>query len=146
MTDKVPADTSMQAPARPRSLVLTFLRHQIGGAMAAVVDFAVMIAVVELLGISPVAGTALGAALGATASFLLGRTWVFGAQQGRVPGQALRYALVSPASLGFNTLGEHLALKIFGPHYVAARVLVATFVGMTWNFPLHHRFVFRRPR
>lgn len=130
----------------PSRLGWTFVRHQIGGALAAVVDFSVMVAVVELLRLSPVTGTAIGAASGAATSFILGRTWVFRAQGGGARGQLLRYILVSLSSLVLNTLGEGLALKVFGSHYVAARVLVATAIGMGWNFPLHHRFVFRRPR
>lgn len=104
-----------------------------------------MIALVELAELSPVLGAALGAALGAVVNFLLNRRWVFHAERAPVAGQALRYALVSLASAGWNALGEHLLFKVFGLHYVVARVLVSVAVSLGWNFPLQRGWVFRTP-
>lgn len=121
------------------------LKHQIGGALAAVVDFTVMTLAVELLDVAPVPATALGALVGAVTSFLLGRRWVFQATAGQVGGQAVRYALVSAGSLGLNSLGEYLFLRYTSLHYLVARLIVATAVGIGWNFSMHRWFVFRAP-
>jgi hypothetical protein len=45
-------------------------------------------------------------------------------------------------SLGLNSLGQYLALRLIGLPYVMCRVIVAVLVGVCWNFPLHRRFVF----
>jgi putative flippase GtrA len=136
------------APAEPRVSRLsptlrTFARHQVGALVATGVDFGVMVALVEGFEVSPVAATAVGASAGALTNFTLGRTWIFGSRSGSVPGQAMRYALVSAASAAWNALGEHIVHDIAHVRYVLARALVALAVGLLWNFPMHRHFVFR---
>jgi putative flippase GtrA len=113
---------------------------------ATAVDFAVMIALVERLGVSPVAGTVVGASLGAITNFSLGRAWVFRRHSGHWAAQGARYAVVAAASAGWNALGEHLVHDVAGMQYVAARVLVSIVVSLLWNFPMQRRFVFREGR
>ena len=82
-------------------------------------------------------------ALGATSNFFLGRTWVFRRRSESASGQAFRYALVSAASAGWNSFGEHLVHDLAHVRYVLARAFVALAVGVLWNFPMHRHFVFR---
>ncbi|MDB4927964.1 MAG: CDP-diacylglycerol--glycerol-3-phosphate 3-phosphatidyltransferase [Myxococcaceae bacterium] len=131
-------------PARRDSLGRTLGRHQLGSVAATLVDFGTLAALVELAGVSPVAGTALGALAGAVTNFTLARRWIFRDHAGTAAAQALRYAVVSGASLGLNTLGEYLLVTRLGGHYLAARVVVAVAVSLLWNFPMHRRFVFPR--
>jgi len=108
-----------------------------------VVDFAVMIALVERFGLSPVTGTVVGASLGAITNFFFGRVWVFPRHSGHWGAQGSRYAVVAAASAGWNALGEHVVHDVAGVQYVLARVLVAIGVSLLWNFPMQRRFVFR---
>jgi putative flippase GtrA len=124
-----------------RSLGL-LARHQTGALVASAVDFLMMICWVELRLGSSVSGAAVGAASGAITNFILGRRWIFQAGGRSASGPALRYALVSAGSLGLNSLGQYLALRLIGLPYVMCRVIVAVLVGVCWNFPLHRRFVF----
>lgn len=117
-------------------------QHQLSSLVATAVDYCVMIACVSLFGLSPVVGTVLGASCGAVTSFTLGRRWVFDARQGNLRRQALRYAAVSALSLCGNAGGEWLMVRL-GLHYVVARVVASTVVGVGWNFPMHRHFVFR---
>jgi putative flippase GtrA len=117
-------------------------RHQTGALTASAVDFLMMICWVELRLGSSVSGTAVGAASGAITNFLLGRRWIFQAGNRSAARQAFRYALVSAGSLGLNSLGQYLALRVIGLPYVLCRVIVAAIVSVCWNFPLHRRFVF----
>ncbi len=117
-------------------------RHQAGALVATVVDFGTMIALVHF-GLSPVVGTAIGASCGATANFTLGRHWIFPADTpARVQQQITRYALVSAASLGLNTLGEFVLHDLLHMQYVVARLVVAVLVSLAWNYPLHRAWVF----
>lgn len=117
-------------------------RHQLGALAATLVDFAVMIGCVHA-GLPPVAGTAVGAGSGAVANFSLGRHWIFPAgSPERVRRQAVRYAVVSLASLALNTLGEFVVHDVAHVQYVLARVVVAGVVGLAWNYPLHRAWVF----
>lgn len=117
-------------------------RHQLGAIVSTLVDFATMILVVELLGLSPLIGTAIGAPCGAVSNFALGRAWVFKGHSGSASSQALRYALVSAASAGWNTLGEHAMHDAAKVEYVLARGIVAVAVSLLWNFPMQRHFVF----
>jgi putative flippase GtrA len=124
-----------------KSLAL-LARHQTGAFVASMIDFLAMISWVELRLGSSVSGAAVGAASGALTNFILARRWIFQARNRSAGGQALRYALVSVGSLGLNSLGQYLALRLIGLPYVLCRVIVALLVGVCWNFPLHRRFVF----
>ena len=116
--------------------------HQLGQLIANGVDYGVMIACVSGFGLKATTGTAIGAFTGAVTSFTLGRVWVFEAQEGRVHGQALRYAIVSLLSLCFYTLGEGWLVGA-GVQYIVARLILGVIVGIGWNFPMHRYFVFK---
>jgi putative flippase GtrA len=118
-------------------------RHQLAALTATAVDFSTMIAMVDGAGLSPVAGTALGAGLGAITNFTLGRYWTFEAGHRPPIGQVLRYAFVSGMSLGLNALGEYLMNVVLHVQYVVARMMVAALVSWLWNFPMQRHFVFR---
>lgn len=131
------------AASAPRAGTLGLIaRHQTGAVLATVVDFLMMIIWVETGLGSPVSGAAVGAASGAFSNFVLGRAWIFQASERPAVGQAFRYALVAAGSLGWNSLGQHLLLRWTALPYVMTRVIVAAVVGLSWNFPLHRRFVF----
>ena len=136
-----PASDPPATAARPGTLGL-IARHQTGAVLATAVDFLMMIIWVESGLGSPVSGAAVGAASGAISNFVLGRAWIFQASGRSALGQAFRYALVAAGSLGLNSLGQHLILKSTALPYVVSRVIVAAVVGLSWNFPLHRRFVF----
>lgn len=121
-------------------------RHQLGALVTTIVDFSTMIALVQLAHARPSIATVVGAAIGAVTNFTLGRYWIFDRRDtlgGRAPGQALRYALVSAASLALNAAGVWLLAERATLPYVIARTLVAVFVSLAWNFPMQRRFVFR---
>ena len=120
-----------------------WLRHHASSIAAAVVDFGVMVAIVELFAVSPVVATAIGAATGALTNFLLGRHWTYrSTATATVPRQAVRYAVVSAASLGMNTVGEHLFVNVLHVQYLLARVITAVIVSNLWNYPMQRFFVF----
>src|SRR5215472_10348200 len=53
----------------------TLLRHQLGAVVAGIIDFGTMIFCVEVLKLSPVSATAVGATAGGVSNFGLGRAW-----------------------------------------------------------------------
>ena len=124
-----------------------WVRHHISSLVGTGVDFATMIMAVELLRLSPVTGTVIGAAVGGVTNFWLGRHFTFRSRSHQVSGQFLRYGLVSAASLGLNALGEHLFLTYVASRYVLGRILVASTVNNAWNYPMQRFFVFaeRKP-
>lgn len=128
--------------ARALARVLEWVRHDISSLIATGVDFAVMIMAVELLHFSPVAGTVIGAASGGVTGFMLGRHFTFRANHVNASRQAMRYALVSAASLVLNAFGEHLFVTFLSHRYVLGRILIATTINTLWNYPMQSFFVF----
>jgi putative flippase GtrA len=96
---------------------------------------------VELFRLHPVVATAVGATAGGVVGFTVGRQWVF-RSGGHVPKQAFRYFLVWLVGTALNTGGEHVMLALLG-NYLVARFVVATVVGIGWNYEMSRRFVFR---
>ena len=119
-----------------------FLRHQAGAIFVTVLDFTTMSLLVQLAHTSAVIGTVIGAALGGTTNFILGRKWIFSARAEAASHQALRYTLVSGLSLVLNAAGEYLLHDRLGLQFQLARVMIAALVSVAWNFPMHRYFVF----
>ena len=119
-------------------------RHQVASVAATAVDYAVMLALVELAGLIPALATAVGATCGAVVNFSLGRHWTFGAADGELRGQALRYAFVSTVSMLLQSGGEHLFASSANSRYVVVRIGLSLIVSLAWNFPMQRGFVFRK--
>ena len=133
-------------PAEAQGLFALLGRHQLGALVTTAVDFTAMIAMVQLAHARPVVGTVVGAATGAVTNYTLGRYWIFDRRDtltGHAHFQALRYAIVSASSLGWNAAGVWLLAEHAGLQYVLARIVVAACVSLLWNFPMHRRFVFQ---
>ncbi len=125
------------------SFFQSFNRAQVSSAVATAVDFGLLFLLVEIFHVWYVAATASGAALGALTNFLLNRHWSFAAFHQRWARQALRYSLISGASLLMNT-GATYGLTEFGHLHYSISVLGASIaVGIFFNFPLHRYYVFK---
>lgn len=126
-----------------RRLVRLVAKQQTAALAATIVDYGVMTACASGAGLSPPLATACGSLVGMFVGFALGRRWVFDARGTSAIGQAWRYFAVSLVSLVANAAGE-AALVGAGLHYLAARPLISTAVGLGWNLPMQQFFVFRR--
>jgi putative flippase GtrA len=136
------SDFDSKTPVPP-SLFSSLWRAQVSSLIATVVDFCTLIFCVEVLHLWYVAGTAIGAAVGAVTNFLMGRHWSFKAAHHPPQGQALRYALVSTASLFLNSAGVYFFTETFRIKYWISRLISGLLVGLFFNFTLHRRFVFK---
>jgi hypothetical protein len=66
-----------------------------------------------------------------------------GARDGRVFGQAVRYACVSLGCVVLNALGMGLVGVWVGPEsYVLQRVIISLLVGFLWSYPAQRWLVF----
>ena len=131
----------------PRGAVFRqWVRHHLASIAATVVDYGIMVALVERGHLRPVPATALGAIGGGVTSFTLNRVFTYRVTDASLGSQSWRYALVSATSLGLSTAGEYLFASVLGLQYVLARVITSVTVSNVWNYPLQRIFVFsRRP-
>jgi putative flippase GtrA len=117
-------------------------RSAVSAAVATVADFAFVVLLVSALGVRAGVATALGCLLGACVNFTMNRAWTF-ESDGPLPGQAVRYALVSGASLILNAVGVDLLVHTGLLDYRLVWWLVRGLVWLGWNYPLHRFWVFR---
>ena len=136
----------MASPSGPgRSYrIREWVRHHTTAVLSTVVDYSIMVALVELAGFRPVPATALGALGGAITNFTVNRRFTYRAAEVHVRSQLWRFALVSAASLGLNTAGEWLFHDLLGIQYFGARVIASLIVSNAWNYPMLRFFVFSR--
>lgn len=114
--------------------------------VSTIVDYSLMIGIVELTALGPVAATPIAAFAGAVTNFTMNRNFTYRVGDRPMRGQLWRFVLVSGCSLGWNTLGEFLFLKVPHLHYFLARVITSTIVSNVWNYPLLRFFVFSERR
>ncbi len=122
----------------------SLLRYNLSAATATATDFSTLAFCKEIIGMSPVIGTFIGALAGATVAFFLGRNWTFLNKEGKMSSQSTKFVLVVAGSILLNTFGEYLLTEVFVVgHYMLARIITAATIGITYNFPLQRYFVFR---
>ena len=141
--------SSSEASRRPGaySRFWEWIRHHTTAIISTIVDYSVMVSVVELTRLGPVAATPIAAFCGGATNFTINRSFTYRAgPQVAMGSQLWRFALVSACSLGLNTLGEFLFLKIPHLHYFLARVIVSIIVSNVWNYPMLRFFVFSERR
>ncbi len=143
-SEGVPPFAICKKARRPAVRLVRLVAKQQTAALAAtLVDYVVMVACASGVGLSAARATAMGALVGMFVGFTLGRRWVFDAVDAQPLAQAWRYFVVSLVSLVANASGEGFLVGA-GLHYLAARPIISTAVGLGWNLPMQQFFVFRR--
>jgi len=126
--------------------MLVFLKAQGAAIIGSVIDFLVFTMMVQLTGNTPVRvslATAEGAFCGGLVNFLIVRKWVFNEGLKGTHVQAGRYILVWAGSILLNSSGMFLIRYFTRVDEYIARVLVSIIVGVTYNYALQKRFVFK---
>ena len=123
--------------------MLTFIKAQADSLTATLVDFIVTILLVEGFHCWYVVGTAAGTVSGGITHFSLGRSWVFKAGEGKIQAQALKYLLVWIVYLLLNTGSVFLITRYSGASYIYSKVCVSLLMGVSYNYLLHKKFVFK---
>ncbi len=124
--------------------MITFLRSQISSLISTLFDFLITLLFVELVGTWIGLAGVLGNAGGAICNFFLGRFWTFGAIGDRVIEQGIRYVIVW---LGYVFISFSLlvmATGLFHIDYKIAKISIAVFLGVTYNYLLQKVFVFKQ--
>jgi putative flippase GtrA len=140
------SDAERVSPAASARLLDVWLlgRHQVAAAFATLVDFLVMVALVELLAAPPPVATLVSALAGGASNFALGRAWAFRARhRGTFGSQAARYAVVCAGGALLNASLLGAFLHVASAPYVALRVVVSILVSVAYTYPMHTKFVFR---
>jgi putative flippase GtrA len=121
------------------------LKSAIANAAATAADFALASTLFYVLSFHASVSTAAGCAVGAVASFVLSRGWVFDAGTGRALPQFARYGAVSLVTMVLNAGGVALLLLLHVPFF-AAWCVARCVVFAAWSYPVQRDFVFAEDR
>ena len=111
----------------------TFKKAQIASILATAVDFLVMHMIVQMAGLAwVVPASAIGTILGGVTHFLVSRTWVFRAGEGRWAGNRRR-----------SVSGLDLLTRDTSINYLVAKIGIAIGLAVFYNYVLQKRFVFK---
>ncbi len=115
------------------------------GALAAVVDVSVLLALVELFGVSVVIAVFIAASSGAVASFIVNKYWAFGDKAPITVLQVSTFVGVALGSaFGVSAVVQLLSVQL-GLPYLLAKGIGALVLFAFWTYPVQSRVVFRRP-
>jgi len=130
--------------------MITFTKAQLASLLATGVDFLVTFALLRWAGIPSVAASARVTLYGVTGTlcggftyFMIGRNWVFNAQEKKWMAQVNRYVPVWIGNLVLNASGLYLLTRYTVIQPIWAKVITATLVAVFYNYPLQKRFVFK---
>ena len=133
-----------RAPHR-RPLHHELFWNALAAAAATLADYAAVVAMVQVGGLSPAWATALGCVLGGALNLGLNRLVTFRSRDAIAP-QAVRYTVVSASSALLNAGGVALLAAFPLLDYRLAWWLVRGAVWLAWNFPLQRAYVFAAPK
>jgi putative flippase GtrA len=118
-----------------------FLIFAAVGAAATVVQYSVLVLLVEFARVQPVPAAVLAYMCGALVSYLLNSRFTFGETKTAFGKGLVKFLLVNVIGLGLNT-AIFTALVHLHVHYLLAQ-MVATGLVLVWNYAGARLFVFR---
>jgi len=118
-----------------------FLRFAVVGGIATLIQFLILVALVELAHANKLIANAVGFVFAAAANYLMNRYFTFAGTRSHMGYAMLKFAVTSVIGLGINTI-IFQTLMSFGLYYIIAWVLA---VGLTliWNYSAARLIVFR---
>ena len=120
---------------------MQFFWYLVAGSIATAVHFAVLIALVELMGLGAAPATALGTLCGAAVSYGLNRRLTFGESMARHVQALPRFMSIALLGTFLNATLVWLGVHTLGWHYLAAQAL-ATLLVMGLTFRLNRLWTF----
>jgi putative flippase GtrA len=118
-----------------------FVRFALVGAIATLVQLAILVTLVELAHVGKPYANAIGYVGGAGANYLLNRRITFSGTTSGITASALKFAVTSLLGLGLNSL-IFVSLIAVGLYYLVAWV-VAVGLTLIWNYTAARLIVFR---
>ncbi|MEP7256909.1 MAG: GtrA family protein [Flavitalea sp.] len=123
--------------------MLTFLKANIASIIASLIDYLITLLAVAYFKTDVVLGGVIGTISGGVVNFLLGRNWVFSAENNNLYAQAGKYTLVWVGNLILNAAGMYALAKLAGFHYMIAKACTSVLVGIGYNYVLQKKYVFK---
>lgn len=128
-----------------RKPISTFAKAQLSAFLGGVLDYAVMIALTELLGIYYAVSIIISGTIGAVLNFFLNKYWTFknkGSDKSPVGTQLLRFCTMVAGSVMLKAFGTYLLTSRLKIDYRISRIIIDIFVSLGFNYVLQNFWVF----
>ncbi len=126
-----------------RRLAERFVKWLVVGATGTVVDYSILIALVERVGLYPLIAQAISFTFAVVNNYILNRTWTFGDIKHKGPAvQFMQFFIVSILGLLTRTLIMYILLEWLGIWYRIAWA-IAIIVVLIWSFFANLVWTFR---
>lgn len=122
---------------------MLFLRYFLAGGMATVVHYAVLLTLVELVGVPAAPAAVLGALCGAVAAYAINRSVTFTSSTASHQRALPRFMLIAAAGAALNGALVWGGVHWLGWHYLVAQAL-ATVLVLGLTFRLNRSWTFAR--
>lgn len=121
--------------------ISTFARYGIVGAIGTLIDFSVLVILVELFEVSPIIANVPAFLLAVVNNYALNKSWTFKFKGTAHVKQFSKFLLVSCVGLLINILFMPVLLSI-GFWYIVAKCIIILLV-LIWNFTLNSIWTFK---
>jgi putative flippase GtrA len=119
-----------------------FIKAQASSLAATGVDFLTAI-LLNYAGCWYLTANIAGNVAGGSTNFLVNRQWVFERENDAISLQAVKYILVWVGNMLLNAGGVWVLVNYEILPYVWAKITVALIIGLTYNYIIQKRFVFK---
>lgn len=118
-----------------KRLVQQFLKFSIVGVIAFVIDFGVMVALTELVGLPPVISAGVSYCVSTVFNYVASMRYVFAHREGLSrTREFIIFVTLSVIGLGLNEAIMWLGGRLVGDEWYMLTKIVATALVMFWNF------------
>lgn len=132
--------SSGNRPTFTRSVAIMFLRFTGVGVVGTAAHYALLVVLVEMLGLRPVFGSSLGYLLGAVVNYTLNYRFTFASRKKHTETMP-KFYLIAAVGFLFNAVIVYTLANIVGVNYLLAQ-LVATALVLAWGFAANFLWTF----
>lgn len=120
-----------------------FIKAQLASLSASIIDYSTFLLLNKLFHVPGQLATAAGVTAGGIFNFTVNRRWVFAGTEKNRWGQAAKYILVWCGNFCLNVGGYKVLSQTVNWDPAIIKVLVSLTVGLSYNYILQKRFVFK---
>ena len=123
---------------------LVFGKAQISAFVGGLVDYSVMLFLVEIFDLHYTTGIVIGGVIGAIANFMINRHWTF--SESRISdwrSQLLKFCLMVIGSIVLKSVGTYLLTEFARLDYRIGRIIADAFVCFGFNYMLQRYWIFK---
>jgi putative flippase GtrA len=125
-------------------LIRKFVAFSLVGTIATIIQYIVLIALVQLGGVDPVFASSVGFVTSSAVNYLLNYRVIFRSRKAHFD-SGTKFLIISLLGLGLNTLTMYAGAQILGVHYFLTQ-LIATAMVLLWNFSGNYLWSFREDK